>query len=112
MPRVRQLRADQEGRLRLLQRLRVGGGVRVGSHTIHALKGLHGTPTAVTMLAEHAPKKKAGTYGRGVMSVIAFKEKSRGLAEQNRWPNISPKGYADCEAFRKRRKQPPLTSPV
>jgi hypothetical protein len=29
MPRVRQLRADPEGRLRLLQRVRLGGGVRV-----------------------------------------------------------------------------------
>jgi hypothetical protein len=42
------------------------------------------------------------------MSVIAFKEKSRVLAEQNGWPIISAKGYVDGEVFRKRHKAPPL----
>src|SRR5258708_34607599 len=64
MPRVRQLRADQEGRLGRLQRVRLGGGVRVASRIPpHGLKGLRGTPTAVTTLAEYAPKKRGGRTG-------------------------------------------------
>ncbi|HKC54323.1 MAG TPA: hypothetical protein VKC33_06750 [Burkholderiales bacterium] len=42
------------------------------------------------------------------MSVVAFKEKSRVLAEQYGWPLTSAKGYVDGETFRKRRKIPPL----
>jgi len=43
---------------------------------------------------------------------VAFKEKSRVLAEQNGWPIISAKGYVDGEVFRKRRKDPPLHAMV
>lgn len=42
------------------------------------------------------------------MSVVAFKEKSRVLAEQYGWSLISAKGYVDGETFRKRRKEPPV----
>src|SRR5258708_30377229 len=52
-------------------RLRAGspGSGREGD-VAHVPKGLRRTPKAVITLAEHAPKKKAGTYGRGVVSVI------------------------------------------
>ena len=43
-----------------------------------------------------------------VMRVIAFKEKSVVLAEQNGWPIISAKGYVDGETYRKRAKAPPV----
>ena len=39
---------------------------------------------------------------------IAFKEKSYMLAEDYGWPLPSAKGYVDGEAFRKRRKEPPV----
>jgi hypothetical protein len=42
------------------------------------------------------------------MSVIAFKEKSRMLAEEYGWPLPSAKGYVDGETFRKRCKEPPI----
>src|SRR5258706_10000599 len=56
--------------------------------------------------------RKRGTYGRIVMPVVAFREKSVVLAEQNGWPIISAKGYVDGEVFRKRRKDPPLHAMV
>ena len=40
------------------------------------------------------------------MPVVAFKEKSKVLAEQNGWSLTSAKGYVDGEAFRRRRKAP------
>ena len=46
------------------------------------------------------------------MPVVAFREKSVVLAEQNGWPIISAKGYVDGELFRKRRKDPPLHAMV
>ena len=46
------------------------------------------------------------------MSVVAFREKSVVLAEQNGWPIITAKGYVDGEVFRKRRKDPPLHAMV
>ena len=46
------------------------------------------------------------------MPVVAFREKSVVLAEQNGWPIISAKGYVDGEVFRKRRKDPPLHAMV
>ncbi len=42
------------------------------------------------------------------MSVVAFTDKSRVLAEQYGWPLTSAKGYVDGEVFRKRRKEPPV----
>src|SRR5260221_3247049 len=56
--------------------------------------------------------RKRGTYGRIVMPIVAFKEKSVVLAEQNGLPIISAKGYVDGEVFRKRRKDPPLHAMV
>ena len=46
------------------------------------------------------------------MPVVAFREKSVVLAEQNGWPITSAKGYVDGEVFRKRRKDPPLHAMV
>ena len=46
------------------------------------------------------------------MPVVAFREKSVVLAEQNGWPIISARGYVDGEVFRKRRKDPPLHAMV
>ena len=46
------------------------------------------------------------------MAVIAFKEKSRVLAEQYGWPLPSARGYVDGETFRKRRKAPPVHAMV
>ena len=46
------------------------------------------------------------------MSVIAFKEKSQVLADQYGWPLTIAKGYADGEAFRKQRKEPPIHAMV
>jgi len=46
------------------------------------------------------------------MPVVAFREKSVVLAEQNGWPINSAKGYVDGEVFRKRRKDPPLHAMV
>ena len=46
------------------------------------------------------------------MPVVAFREKSVVLAEQNGWPIVSAKGYVDGEVFRKRRKDPPLHAMV
>lgn len=42
------------------------------------------------------------------MPVIAFTQKSHILAEDYGWPLPSAKGYVDGEAFRKRRKEPPV----
>src|SRR5207302_9630829 len=48
----------------------------------------------------------------GVMSVIAFKEKSQVLADQYGWPLTIAKGYGDGEAFRKQRQEPPIHAMV
>ena len=42
------------------------------------------------------------------MTVVAFREKSRVLAEQNGWSLTTAKGHVDGETFRRRRKEPPL----
>ena len=42
------------------------------------------------------------------MGVVAFKEKSQVLVEQYSWPPATAKGYVDGEAFRKRRREPPI----
>ena len=39
--------------------------------------------------------------------VVAFREKSRVLAERFGWPQESAEGYVDGEGFRRRRKDPP-----
>ena len=41
------------------------------------------------------------------MSVVAFREKSRVLAERFGWPLESAEGYVDGESYRRRRKNPP-----
>ena len=46
------------------------------------------------------------------MLVVAFKEKSRVLAEQYGWSLTSAKGCVDGETFRKRRKEPPVSALV
>jgi len=48
----------------------------------------------------------------GVMSVVAFKEKSQVLADQYGWPLTIAKGYADGETFRKQRREPPIHAMV
>jgi hypothetical protein len=42
----------------------------------------------------------------GLMGVIAFKEKSKVLAEQYGWSDTVAQGYVDGERFRRRRKVP------
>jgi len=46
------------------------------------------------------------------MTVVAFRDKSQMLAEQNGWSLGSAKGYVDGEIFRKRCKEPPLVAVV
>jgi hypothetical protein len=46
------------------------------------------------------------------MTVVAFKEKSRVLAEQYGWSLASAKGYVDGETFRTRHKAPPVHAVV
>jgi len=46
------------------------------------------------------------------MTVVAFRDKSQMLAEQNGWSLGSAKGYVDGETFRKRCKEPPLVAVV
>ena len=41
------------------------------------------------------------------MPVLAFREKSKVLAERFGWPIESAEGYVDGEGFRKRRTDPP-----
>ena len=41
------------------------------------------------------------------MPVVAFREKSKVLAERFGWPLESAEGYVDGESCRRRRKDPP-----
>ena len=42
------------------------------------------------------------------MPVVALREKSEVLVEQNGWSLAAAKGYVDGEAFRRRRKAPSI----